>query len=144
MSYALVINEAITEQASKLPSSARRLDDGSWVMDLLTADLGLQQACGWFQIVDTACPPDTATTTSDRSIQIVNGLPTVVWTVRDKTAAEIAADVAAAERQAEVEQVQAMIVPMRDYLDIAAPTAAELEEQVGRLTHVSLLLTRDL
>ena len=34
---------------------------------------------GWFEVVETPRPPDTDTTTVVHSIQLVNGIPTVVW-----------------------------------------------------------------
>ena len=43
----------------------------------------LRQATGWHEITNTARPDDTDTTTHDRTIELVAGVPTVVWTERD-------------------------------------------------------------
>ena len=144
MSYALVIDEVITQQASLLPSSARRLDDGQWVMDLPTAQLATQQACGWFQVVQTTRPPDTATTTSDSSVELVDGYPTVVWTSRPKTTAEIDADTARAARTGEDDRARQIIGVLHEYLAIESPTATQLHQQVDRLTRIAIYLVRDI
>ena len=99
--YAFVTNEnqttdegepivvPIIQRTGQLPRSARRLDTNQWVMGLATAPVDAQQACGWYEIVTTDKPDDTDTTTHDRSIELVNGVPTIVWTERDKTADEL-------------------------------------------------------
>lgn len=89
--YALVINGTI-QSTGRLPESARRLDTGEWVMGLPDAPPSLVAATGWAEVVDTARPADTATTTHDRSVELVNGTPTVVWTERAKTADETQAE----------------------------------------------------
>ena len=95
--YAHVDNNQI-EAVGRLPNSARRLDDGAWVMGLDTAPTALQEATGWHEVTDTPRPDDTATTTHDRSIDLVAGTPTVVWTERDKTQAELDGEQAQANR----------------------------------------------
>lgn len=89
--YALVINNQI-EAVGGLPNSARRLDTNEWVMGLATAPAELREATGWLEVVDTARPADTATTTHDRSVELVDGVPAVTWTERAKTADEQQAD----------------------------------------------------
>lgn len=88
MSYVLVTDDTI-QSIGGLPRSARRLDNDAWVMGLANASTEAQQACGWYEVADTDRPDDTATTTFDRSIELVEGVPTVVWTERDKTADEL-------------------------------------------------------
>lgn len=88
MSFALVTDDTI-QRIGPAPKSARRLDNGAWVLGLRDASAELQQACGWYEITDTAQPADTDTTTHDRSVDLVAGVPTVVWTERDKTADEL-------------------------------------------------------
>lgn len=88
MSYALVTDDTI-QRTGQLPRSARRLDNDAWVMGLANASTEAQQACGWYEVTDTAKPDDTDTTTHDRSIELVGGVPTVVWTERDKTEDEL-------------------------------------------------------
>lgn len=88
MSYALVTDGTI-DRVGTLPKSARRLDSGQWVLGLRDASTELQEACGWFEVFNTDQPADTDTTTHDRSIELVDGTPTVVWTERDKTDDEL-------------------------------------------------------
>ena len=85
--YAYIV-DGIVQATGRLPSSARRRDTGQWVLGLADATVTLQQACGWFQVVDTARPEDTATTTHDRDVVLVAGTPTVIWTERTLTDAE--------------------------------------------------------
>lgn len=58
--------------------------EGGWTEELAAL-------CGFVPVVDTPRPDDTATTTHDRSVELVNGTPTVLWTQRAKTADELAA-----------------------------------------------------
>jgi hypothetical protein len=90
VSYALVQDNAIQATQGRLPNSARRLDTGEWVMGLASASTALRNATGWYEIVDVAQPADTPTHTTDRSVTVQAGIPTVTWTQRAKTAQEIA------------------------------------------------------
>jgi len=92
MTYAFVVNEVIEEEFSLLPDSARRLDTQEWVMGLSTAPVNLVEATGWFTVLNVARPPDTPTLTSDRSLILVNGDPTEVWTSRPWTPEELASN----------------------------------------------------
>jgi len=91
MSYAYVTNNTVNAEAGRVPTSARRLDTGQWVLGLRDAPVDIQQACGWFAVTDTPRPADTGTATHDRSVELVDGTPTVVWTPRPWTTDEIAA-----------------------------------------------------
>jgi hypothetical protein len=91
MPHALVVDDVI-ESVGALPSSARRLDNGDWVMNLKGAGDVLQQECGWFPVVEGPRPPDTVDTTYDWSIELVNDFPSRVWTARPKTQAELDKD----------------------------------------------------
>jgi hypothetical protein len=96
--YALVVDGQI-QSTGGLPQSARRLDDGAWVMGLATAGVDLQRATGWFEIVEPARPTITTAETFDPdTIELVAGAPTLTYHVRAKTAPELAADVANANR----------------------------------------------
>ncbi len=53
---------------------------------------------GWVPIVDTPRPDDTATTTWDAGWSVTGGTVTRTWTERPKTADELAAQAAAADR----------------------------------------------
>jgi hypothetical protein len=109
MSYALVTDDAI-QNVGPLPQSARRLDTGQWVLGLRDADTEKQQATGWHEIAPIDQPADTETTTHDRSIELVAGVPTVVWTERDKTDEETNPPPTDAERIADLEAVIAALL----------------------------------
>lgn len=100
--YAQIIDGEITA-VGRLPRSARRLDTGQWVMGLATAPVELQQACGWYEVVETERPAETATQVPVGTVEVVEGVPTRVWTMRDKTPEEIAAEAEQAN-QSSIEQ----------------------------------------
>jgi hypothetical protein len=140
MTFALVIDGTI--EVGRLPGSARRLDDGRWVMDL--SNVVDRQACGWFEVTDTPRPDDTATTTYTRSLILVGGAPVVTWTPVDKTQVELDADTAQAADSTEDDQIRQMVSALRDYLALALPTAAQTRQQVDRLTRVAIRLIRNI
>jgi hypothetical protein len=84
--YALIINNTIEAVQSRLPRGADA--DGQWIEPVTEANAA---SCGWFPVVDTLRPADTDTHTHDRSVELVNGTPTVVWTQRPWTAEDLAA-----------------------------------------------------
>lgn len=131
--YALVQNNTI-QSVGGLPASARRLDTQEWVMGLATAGAALQQACGYYPVTDTARPADTATDTFDRSVQLVNGTPTVVWTERPMTAPELANVAANTNRTTIQTQAATALDTNRTFLAIASPTNAQTLAQVKALT----------
>jgi len=131
--YALVQSNA-TQSVGRLPASARRLDTQEWVMGLETAGATLQQACGYFPVTDVPRPADTATDTFDRSVQLVNGTPTVVWTRRPMTAQELANVTATANRATIQQQATTALDTNRTFLAIASPTNAQTLAQVKALT----------
>lgn len=131
--YAQVIANEVTTTGS-LPNSARRLDTQEWVMGLATAPVDLQHACGWYEVVETARPADDATTTYDRSITIQNGTPTVTWTARPKTQAELDADTQNTNRATIQQQAATALDTNRTFLALASPTNAQTLAQVKALT----------
>ena len=158
MTYAQVTANTITAESGLPPQSARRLDTQQWVLGLRDAPVALQQACGWFAVTDVTRPADTPTTTHDRSIALVNGTPTVVWTSRPKTADELKADTINANDSSIRSKILAAIdgnVTALDQLSTAisnvqtnviTPTAANLTQantQLDALANVvSNLLTQ--
>lgn len=132
--YAQVTANEVTTTTGRLPGAARRLDTREWVMGLATAPTDLQQACGWYAVTDTTRPADDATTTYDRSITIQNGVPTVTWTARAKTAPELANDTANTNRATIQQQAAAALDANRTFLAIASPTNAQTLAQVKALT----------
>ena len=112
------VTSGTVQATGRLPAAARRVDTGQWVLGLAAAPVELQQACGWYQVTDTQRPADADTTTHDRTVELVDGTPTVIWTERPKTQAELDADADFAKQQAE-----------QDALPVAARLAV-----VGRVT----------
>jgi hypothetical protein len=69
---------------------------------------------GWLLLTIVAAPTISATQVAELSIQISGGIATQVWTVRDKTAAEIEAE----ELQAERAQINAYLAEVNTQIDI--------------------------
>ena len=88
MTYALV-KDGVVEEVGELPASGRRLDTGEWVMGLRDAPEELVEACGWFPLIEPPLPEENETGVHEASVEIVDGKPTVVWTERPKTQAEL-------------------------------------------------------
>lgn len=86
------VTDSIVHAVGRLPQAARRADTGQWVLGLPDATVELQQACGWYAVADATRPTDNDTTTHDRTVELVDGIPTVVWTQRAKTADETFAE----------------------------------------------------
>jgi len=128
MTWAQIV-DGVIQSVGGLPRSARRQDTGQWVMGLRTASTVLREACGYYEVADTQRPEDTATTTHVRSVELVDGTPTVVWTERDLTAQELAARdldvarreldraVAVASAPTELEQVQNLSLSSEGIVD---------------------------
>jgi hypothetical protein len=138
MAYALVDNGQI-ESVGPLPVAARRQDTSEWVMGLRDAPVDLQQATGWYEVVDTARPADTPTTTHDRTVELAAGTPTVVWTERNKTQTELDDQAAAADRLVKQTNYKGAVATLRQWSDDAEATAvtsgnavAVLQEMVDR------------
>jgi hypothetical protein len=69
---------------------------------------------GWLLLAIVAAPTISATQVAELSIQVSGGIATQVWTVRDKTAAELEAE----ELQAERQQINAYLAEVNTQLDI--------------------------
>lgn len=102
--YVNVTDDPLIE-VNRVPPSARRIDSGEWVLGLRDASADVQQATGWYQVVEVARPADTATDTFQRTVELVNGVPTVVWTQRPWTTEELAARTAFANQATLTTQV---------------------------------------
>lgn len=145
MTYALVVDGRIQANGA-LPASARRLDDGRWVMGLATAGVALQRACGWYEITDSGPPQyDPATHVLEPRTVSYNPLAGVsyVYTVRAKTADELAADVAAAQAKTERDQAKAAIADIDTFLALPTPSNAQVVAQVRLNARVLKRLIRD-
>lgn len=90
--YAYIEDNEITKLA-QIPNGAKRQDTGEWVLGLKDASTELQEATGWYEVVDEGKPdPSSETKVVDYSIDLVDGVPTRVYTERDKTQEEIDAE----------------------------------------------------
>lgn len=74
------------------------------------ADPATRAEAGWVEIVEQPRPADTATTTWDRDEpRLIDGVPTVGWVERDKTAEELQAEADARAAQARYETHEAIL-----------------------------------
>jgi hypothetical protein len=149
MTYALVVGDTI-QSVGPLPQSARRLDNGKWVMGIRDASPELRQACGYFAVVRVDRPADTPTTTWERSVVLVAGVPTETWTARAKTQAEIDAQTADANRRAIITAIRgamtnldAVIADMDAYLALTSTTNAVVAAQVKDLCQAVRAMARN-
>lgn len=108
--FAHITDGTVDQERPALPDIWRG-PDRDW--DLRDADDATMHAAGWWQVVDTARPADTATATSDRSVQLVDGIPTVVWTVRDWTSEELTTQ---AEQDARLDDLTARVARIEAHL----------------------------
>jgi hypothetical protein len=129
------ITDGIIDAVGRLPKGADA--DGQWLEPLTDVNAHL---AGWFPVTDTPRPADTATTTFDRSVVLVAGVPTVTWAERLKTQAELDSEVAAAESTVRRTDLQASVSVLRQWADDAAATtvtagniAAVTQTMVNRL-----------
>lgn len=86
--FALVDGESVT--VGELPFSARRQDMGRVVHDLPGTGRRWRQACGWFEVVDTEPPAHGDGEVAEFTVELVDGRPVKVWTVRPLTVDELA------------------------------------------------------
>lgn len=121
----------------------RRTDTGEWIAPYNYAWTVEQAAlCGFVPITDTAQPNDTATHTHDRAVMLVDGVPTVTWTARAKTADELAAVAQATNAGSLEAKARAALTANGTYLALAAPTNAQTVAQVKALTRQMTALIR--
>jgi hypothetical protein len=99
MLYAKVIDSQITDVANRPPTAARRLDTEEWVMALREASATLQEECGWFLVAEVPPPALAVGEVADMEIQLVEGRPTQVWTVRPETEGETSKRLQVTNRQ---------------------------------------------
>jgi hypothetical protein len=139
MKYAQVIDGKI-ETVGRLPESGEELDGKAWVMGLSNASVAKQEACGWFVLIDDAVrPADTAEESSDRTIELVNGRPTVVFTVRPKTDAELTADAEQAERDAADQRIKGAVAALAR---IQGAGEMSNREQTEAIRHLAAIVAR--
>jgi hypothetical protein len=137
-SYARVLDDAIT--STEPPPDILRADDPTaegreWDLrrhdyDLATWEAEIIGPHGWEPITTTPRPPDTETTTHDYTLQLVDGVPTEVWTERPKTQPEVDAAEAAVNTTQMVaesdEAVDKLVLVVEALNAITALTNAEI------------------
>jgi hypothetical protein len=80
--YAIVVDDTILKVGSR-PKAWRNHTGLQYATDEQLAAIGI------LPVVDVERPADTATHTTERSVELVAGVPTVVWTTRAWTADEL-------------------------------------------------------
>jgi hypothetical protein len=140
-----LVKDGLIVSTGGLPTSARRLDTQAWVMGLATAGTSLQQACGYFMVVEPARPTITTAETFDPdTIDLVNGVPTRIYHVRSKTAAELAADLATATATTERDQARQAITALDAFITRGATnTAAQVRDMTVIQARILKRLIRD-
>lgn len=90
--YAYVVEGIIIDVlGANLPDSGFRQDTGEFVPNLPGRSIAIQEACGYFVIVEVSPPIPTATERLEGpAINMVNGRPSQVWVLRPETSAELA------------------------------------------------------
>ncbi len=136
MTYVIVkAGQIVGPEIYGLPAAAARLDTGAWVTPpdrAWTPDL--LAACGIVAVTVTARPADTATTTSDRSLTVVAGVPTETWTPRPWTTDELTARTVAGDETTLRDRATSALATNTTYLALATPTNAQVVAQVKALT----------
>lgn len=124
--FALVVDGDVVAVADTLPNAARVAGSRAWVRDLVHASTEVRASCGWHTVTATPRPPSTAATTHDRTVELVDGVPTVVWVERQWTSGELADSNGDTIRRRALEALDAN----RMFLAASSPTAAQTLAQV--------------
>jgi len=109
-------------EGGRLPDAARRVDTQQWVLGLPDAPAELQQACGWYAVVEPTAPTPSASQVVESTVQVVDGTPTRVYSLRAKTADETASDTQQANRAT----IEARVTALLGQLDAIAATSGTL------------------
>ena len=141
MIYAHVTNGTI--DATGKPRNLRTGDGASVLMSDTISDAMLA-ACGWHPVVVTDQPiPGPTEVVTRNPPTVIDGIPTVTWTVRAKTQAELDAEAAAAADEVERQAARDAIADLNAYLALGSPTAAQVRQAVDFLAKVSKRLIVD-
>jgi hypothetical protein len=129
MKYAIVVDDTIVSVGLR-PKAYRNHTGLQYATDEQLAALGI------LPVVDVERPADTATHTTERSIELVAGVPTVVWTPRPWTVEELADRARAVNTAAltDLQVLQAKIAEIKAFLTDADVVAAENQPNATALT----------
>jgi hypothetical protein len=109
--YAIVVDDTILKVGSR-PKAYRNHTGLQYATDEQLAAIGI------LPVVDVERPADTDTHTFERSVELVAGVPTEVWTPRAWTVDELAARTRAANAAAltDLQVLQAKIAEIKSFL----------------------------
>jgi hypothetical protein len=134
--YAIVVDDTILKVGNR-PRAYRNHTGLQYATDEQLAALGI------LPVVDVERPADTATHTTERSVELVAGVPTVVWTQRAWTADELAARTAAANNTAMRAEVDQALADLRLITGSSGTlTGAQLSNAVRLLARVLIRMIR--
>lgn len=103
----------------------------------------LLDAVGAVEIADAGLQPPDGQVVESRALTDVDGVPTVVYTYRAKTQAELDTEAQAAADEAEREQARQAVDNLRAYIDLSSPTGAQTVAVVKLLCRICIRLIRD-
>jgi hypothetical protein len=129
MTYAIVVDDEILKIGQR-PKAWRNHTGLQYATDEQLAAIGI------LAVVDVPRPADTATHTFERSVDLVAGVPTVVWTPRAFTVDELAARTRNANRDAltDLQVLTARIADIKTFLTDPDVIAAENQPNATALT----------
>jgi hypothetical protein len=134
--YAIVVDDAIFAVGNR-PKAWRNHTGLQYATDEQLAAIGI------LPVVEVERPADTATHTAERSVELVAGVPTVVWTSRAWTPEELAVRTADANNAAMRAEVDQALDGLRAIINSSGTlTAAQLSNAVRLLARVLLRLCR--
>lgn len=131
MSYVRII-EGIIEgpEFSDLPKPGPP-DETPWE-DRLPISQAQAEEIGIFEVIDVLRPADTALVIFERSLELLAGIPTVVWTQRNKTAIELKFDA----DQLKITKLLASIATLRSWANTARAATVTSGNAVATLSTV--------
>jgi hypothetical protein len=122
--YALVLDDEIIEVRNPRRSGEFKLSDGRLMRPPASGwSDSLAAACGFLPVADPGAPPVTALQAlGANTVELIGGVPTIEYHLRDKTPAELAAEALAAARAeneailSSLEDVQTRIADIKAFL----------------------------
>jgi len=138
MIYALVRNSRIEQVGPP-----RLWFDGSRWWDFRPQDPQTYAAAGWLPVTDVAKPANTATDTYDRSVILVDDIPTVTWTIRPWTAEELTSQTESVNDATISTNLQADLTALQAIIDTTnADLRTDPSQEIKDLARVARRLIR--
>jgi len=120
VSYARFLHGVVVEEITD-PSGIRWDDGRRWDLRKPRTLQSWLQTYGWLPVVDTPRPDDTATVVHDRSVQLVDEVPTEVWTARTLTEDE-------QDQAARITNLEERVAALEARIGVIEPTPADGDE----------------